>query len=70
MPALHPSNSRVGHRRFQARPSGDQGDPCLPGERGELGRKCGRKVSRVCKQSAPSYPGSFLDTECEGRRRL
>ena len=70
MAALDPSNSRIGHGRFRVRPSDDQKNSCLPGERGEPDRKCRRELSRVCKQSVPSYPGSFLDTECKGRRRL
>ena len=32
MAALDPSNSRIGHGRFRARPS----DDCLAGERGKL----------------------------------
>ena len=35
-----------------------------------LAENAEKKVSRVRKQSVPSYPRSFLDTECKGKRRL
>ena len=38
--ALDSSNSRIGRGRFRARPSDDQENSCLPGERGKPGRKC------------------------------
>ena len=67
---LHLTPRIAPHGCFRARLSDDQEDPCLPVERGKPDRKCRREVSRVRKQSVPTYTGSFLDTECEGRRRL
>ena len=36
MAAIDPSDSRIGHGCFRARPSDDREDPCLPGEKIEV----------------------------------
>ena len=67
---LTPRVAALGRGCFRARPSDDQEDPCLLSERGKPGRECWREISRVREQSVPTYRGSFLDPEGEGRRRL
>ena len=37
---LDPSDSRIGHGRFRTRPSDDQEESCLPGEKSKSGQKC------------------------------
>ena len=59
MAALDPSNSRNGRGRFRARPSDDQEEPCLPGERGEPGRNTEEKsadfVNRVSQSTLEAF---------------